>query len=387
VKHSSRFSQNALLYILLLFIATLVGACNHSLNTPEPVISNPQPASDNNVLPPVVIPESSTTPSKVLLPTPSPEYTPSVDRPDCFDNMKILATFGGVAIDDAGILNAWPGEEYYLGWRIQNTGMCVWDSAYSLERVNNIQIAGFAESEPDVLKERLPPGKSVVVEFKITAPLFPGDYPVSWGLVNGYRVNVGPRLEVIIRVSGDSSNSPLPTMTRNPNVQFEASSMQVAPYEKVVLSWEVKQANAVYFYTTGQAWVPNQVPLKGVRIFYPTNNTAFNLRVVSLTNTVESYKIEVRIEPPSGLPGIVFFEVSPQVHLAYGSCVDITWKVRGGMATDVRLFVNDSLLVKDADNVGEYTDCPTQIGLKVYTLVARGPAGTVSKSIVIKVQP
>ena len=92
-------------------------------------------------------------------------------------------------------------------------------------------------------------------------------------------------------------------MTRNPNVLFEASSTQVAPYEKVVLSWDVKQADEVYFYTTGQAWPSNRVPLKGVRIFYPANNTAFNLRVVNMNNIAESNKIELDIEPLLGLPG------------------------------------------------------------------------------------
>ena len=88
-------------------------------------------------------------------------------------------------------------------------------------------------------------------------------------------------------------------MTRNPNVHFEVSSTQVAPHERVAVSWEVEQANKVYFYTTGQNWVPNQVALKGVRIYYPTIDTAYNLRVVNSNNTVESYKIEVIVDPPS----------------------------------------------------------------------------------------
>ena len=52
----------------------------------------------------------------------------------------------------------------------------------------------------------------------------------------------------------------------------------------------LSQANKVYFYATGQAWASNQVPLKGVRVYFPSHDTAYNLRVVNLDNTVESYK-------------------------------------------------------------------------------------------------
>ena len=160
-----------------------------------------------------------------------------------------------------------------------------------------------------------------------------------------------------------------------------------APYEKVVLSWDVKQAHEVYFYTTGQAWASKRVPLKGVRIFYPANDTAFNLRVVNINKIAESHKIELDIEPPLGLPDIVFFELAPQGRLVYGSCVEIAWKVRGGIATVVNLLLNDTLLVTAANRVAEYSDCPTQVGINVYTLVASGSAGTVRKSKAINVQP
>ncbi len=163
--------------------------------------------------------------------------------------MKILATFGSVPVDGFGLLNTWPGEEIDLGWRIQNAGTCVWDSAYGLEQVNKDQkeiISRFCHAEE--LIERMTPGNSTTVQFKISAPLSPGDYEISWRLVNGYRNTVGPLLSAIIRVPGDLSNRPLPTKTKNLNVQFEASSTQVVPYGRVVLSWEVIQAKKVYFY-------------------------------------------------------------------------------------------------------------------------------------------
>jgi hypothetical protein len=302
--------------------------------------------------------------------------------------MKILATFGGAEGERPAILIAWPGVVIDLSWRIQNSGMCIWDSAYSFEQVSYRQVAAYViDDVKETLSDHVAPGKSIIAQFKASVPLAPGDYLVSWVLINGYRKTVGQPLKMVLRVPGDSSNQPLPTMTRNPNVQFEASSTQVAPHDRVALTWEVKQANKVYFYMTGQAWESNQVSLKGERIYFPTMNTAYNLRIVNIDNTVESYKIEVIVEPPLGLPKIDLFELDPKTRLILGSCVDISWKVRGGLATEVSLFANNVLLISNADRIAVYSDCPTQAGLIVYTLDASGPGGTATKSKPIAVTP
>jgi hypothetical protein len=374
-------------YAIFYCIVIVIGACNQTINSTEPALSKTQPPLDNTVIPSDLISKIPATPSRALSTILSPENTPLADDPGCFDDMKILATYGSVPVDGFVLLNIWPGQEVDLGWRIQNTGTCVWDSAYGLEQVNKDQNEIISASTPEKLNERITPGNSVTVQFKIAAPLSPGDYVNSWKLLNGYRNTVGPLLSVIIHVPGDSSNRPLPTKTIKPNVQFEASSTQVVPYSRVVLSWEVIQAKKVYFFTTGQSWVPNQVALRGNRIYYPSKDMAYNLRVVNLNNTVESFKIEVEVEPPSGLPDIVLLDLTPKGKLVFGGCVDIIWKVRGGTATGVSLFANDTLLLADGGRVGEYTDCPTQVGSMVYTLVASGPAGTVIKSKTIDVQP
>ena len=316
------------------------------------------------------------------------ESTKQEERPLCYDDMKILATFVSSEVEQAGVLVTWPGEEAEVSWRIQNSGTCIWDSAYSFEQLNAGQLpVDIPESVSESLNNRVRPGKSITVRFKILAPLAPGDYPASWVLINGYRNPVGERLMATIHVPGDSSNQPLPTMTRNPNVQFEASSTQVAPYDRVALIWEVKEANKVYFYPTGQNWPSNQVPLQGERVYFPTIDTAYNLRVVNLDNTVESFKIVVIVEPPLGLPQIIHFELDPKGRLVLGSCVDISWRVRGGWLTEVSLYANDILLLSGADRTAEYSDCTLGPGLTVYTLVASGPGGTASKSKTVDVQP
>jgi hypothetical protein len=380
------FLPKWLVYICIACIPWVVSACNQSFDVQKPA-SSVFPTPENVQLSPVVIPERSTSPINIPTPTITPfhENISRVDQPVCYDDMEILASFGSVPTGEPGILIAWPGEPYNLSWRIRNTGTCIWDSAYSLEPQSGDQNSVIAGYEPTLFKDRIDPGKSVTLQFNITAPLSPGDYPVSWILLNGYQKPVGPALTASIHIPADSMDKPLPTLTRSPNVQFEASSTKVAPYDRVALSWDVKQAKAVYFYPTGQAWVSNPVPLKGTRIYYPSVDTAFNLRVDNLDNTVGSYKIEVEVEPPLGLPDIVFFEVAPKVRLALGGCVDISWRVRGGIATEICLFVNGIPLVTNAERIGEIIHCPAQVGLKVYELIVRGPSGTVCKSRLIKV--
>jgi len=363
----------------------MVGACKGQNDTSIPITTPPHSTATAVLVATVVIPKPSTSPQ--ISDSPTPGLKSSSELSKCFDDMKILATFGSVPVDQSNTFVAWPGEDYFLGWRIRNTGACFWDSAYSLEAVNSIQNQRLAATTPVVLKNRVAPGNSIEVQFNVSAPLSPGDYPVSWVLLNGYREPVGQELRATIHVPGDSNDKPLPTITPNPNVQFEASSTQVAPYEKLVLSWEVKQAKVVYFYSTGHAWMSNQVPLKGVRVFYPTMSADYNLRVVNENNTVESYKIEVEIEPPLGLPDIFSFEIAPKGNVPLGICVDISWAVRGGLTTRVSLSVNENPLVADADRVGDYSDCPTSTGLKIYTLIANGPAGSVSESKIIHVVP
>lgn len=383
------FSLHWIVCIWILCIPWVVSACHQSFDSPTPVSTVTQPTPESAKLSPIVIPEVSSSPTFALTPTPIPtlEKTSPVNHSVCLDGMEILASFGSISGDESGVLVAWPGKQYNLSWRILNSGTCIWDSAYSLERESNDQNAVIGGNAPVMLKERISPGNSVVVQFNIVAPLSPGDYPVRWMLLNGFHRTVGQALLAVIRIPADSQNRPLSTLTKNPNVQFEASSTKVAPYDRVILSWDVKKAKAVYFYPAGQAWISNQAPLKGVRIFYPTKDTAFNLRVVNINYVAESYKIEVIVEPPFGLPDIVDFELVPKGKVIIGDCVDITWRVRGGMATDVSLFANDIPLVTSVDRIGEYTDCPVQVGLQIYTLIASGPAGSVCKTKTINVLP
>ncbi len=301
--------------------------------------------------------------------------------------MEILASPGSVAGTESAIAIVWPGKEYQLDWRIRNTGSCIWDSAYSVQTESDAQEMVIPGIESFVLKEKLTPGESLVVQYTVVAPLAPGDYPIELQLIDGYNQQVGPGLSALIRVPADSQNQPLPTLTANPNVQFLVSKTEVAPGERVTLSWVVQQAKAVYFNASGQAWQTDPVPLKGAKVFYPTMDTAYNLRVVNTNGVAESYKIEVEVIPPMGLPNIKLFEISPKGKTHLGICVDLSWTVRGGLLTEINIFQNDNLILSNADRVGEYTDCPTDLGPYVYELQASGPAGVVCKSRTIYIIP
>lgn len=360
-----------------------------------PALDAKQPG---NALPPSPI--GSVTPTKMMIQELSPEpgnivtptniYQPGIvataEYPTCQDDLEVIASFGTAPDGAMPVAVIWPGEDFKLDWRIRNSGDCIWDSAYALEQVNAENWAASSGNQSLPFTRQVAPGESANIHFDLQAPLIPGEYLLSWHILNGYREPVGQAFSALIRVPGDEHSAPLPTMTASPNVKFEISSTQVAPHGKVALTWDIKQANAVYFYPAGQVWQSNRVPLTGVRIYYPTVSTQYNLRVVNKDLTVESYKREVEVSPALGMPEIVLFELLPDRRAPLGRCIEITWSVRGGLATSISLLADEATLLTDEYRQGAYTDCPTEAGLRVYTLVASGPSGTVQKtrSIVIE---
>jgi hypothetical protein len=354
---------------------------------PSPMVSFTTPGPIQLSAIPIYIGTSTPIQPSDIVTNPTIGNNVVIENTGCSDNMEILESFGSIPENDSDVAIIWPGEVYVLGWRIRNNGTCVWDSAYSVERVSEVPGSDSSSFNSIKLHYHVMPGESYVFQFNLSAPIIPGDYSMGWKMLNGYHEQVGPLLVGNITIPSDEHNRPLPTMTVSPNVLFEISSTKVAPYSKVVLSWEVKHAKTVYFYPAGQVWESNQVPLEGVRVYYPTENTAYTLRVVNEDDTVVSYKHEVKIDPPLGIPDILVFNLVPKGKILLGQCIDIIWVVRGGNTTSVRIYANEVPLILDADRQGEYIDCPKKLGLNFYKIVASGRAGTDQKSKYLFVEP
>nr|BAL54017.1 hypothetical conserved protein [uncultured Chloroflexota bacterium] len=158
---------------------------------------------------PVIVRGGGVTPS----PTPAagtPTPTPPVSS--C-DKAQFIAD---VTIPDGTLMN--PGQVFDKTWRLKNIGSCTWTTAYKLVFVSGEQMGGPAEAN---LPMNVPPGSTVDLTVRLTAPLNGGSYRGYWQFKNASGVLFGigtPAVKpwwVEIRVAGPTS-TPGPTQTPIP---------------------------------------------------------------------------------------------------------------------------------------------------------------------------
>jgi len=106
--------------------------------------------------------------------TPTPTVTPP-PASSC-DKAQFIAD---VTVPD-GTLMA-PGQVFDKTWRLKNIGTCTWTTAYKLVFVNGERMEGPAEAN---LPREVPPGSTVDLTVRLTAPSTPGLYRGYWQFKN-----------------------------------------------------------------------------------------------------------------------------------------------------------------------------------------------------------
>ncbi len=73
-------------------------------------------------------------------------------------------------------------------WVLRNDGRCTWDSMFVVRRVYTFGLRS-ARMESDILRtgRAVPPGDTVVIVHRVTAPSIPGDFGENWVLEDGAR--------------------------------------------------------------------------------------------------------------------------------------------------------------------------------------------------------
>jgi heat shock protein HslJ len=262
------------------------------------------------------------------------------------------------------------GQSFQKGWRVQNSGSCPWDGSYKLAFVGGEQMGG----QPVAVAGTVAPGANYDFYVNLMAPNAPGVYQGFWQMVNGKGVAFGERIYVGIVVPG-TQPTPAPTQTPATGIYFAASPTQIEAGQPVVFTWDVSNAQAVYFYQEGQSWENNGVAGKDSRTVYPPYTTNYYLRVVKPDNSVETRTITVYVEPVPGAPVIASFNIQPDGTAPVGTCIQLDWNVQGAVQ-QVRLTRNNATLWDGAPVIGSLKDCPPGTGTMDYTLEATGPGGT-----------
>ncbi len=266
-----------------------------------------------------------------------------------------------------------PGYAFSKTWRVLNTGDCSWDSSYQLVFAHGSSPAAGMGAQPAAIQGTVAPDATYDLQAQLVAPLSAGVYQGAWQLQNAAGSAFGERLRVGIQVAAAAPPAPAATQTPAPGIVFAADARRLQQGSPVHFTWDVQDAQAVYFYQAGQDWRKRRAAAKGSAADIPADTTTYFLRVVrNGEETVRSLLVEV--EPNPHLPQINYFTLAPSGELALGECTTIRWQV-GGDVEQVTIFRNREPLWEKAPLEALLTDCPPQLGAVEYAIGAQGAGG------------
>jgi heat shock protein HslJ len=318
--------------------------------------------------------------AKDLLPTPELAAAPGETQlaaaaSSCIDGLAFLShiNFDHQEMRSPPILN--PGQAFEKGWRVLNTGTCTWDGSYRLVFVHGNEPAAQMGGQPQSLQGSVALNESTDLYVNLTAPLRPGTFQGYWQMENGQGQPFGERLEVGVQVPAVPTATPAPTQTPAPGINFAVDRSNIRSGECVLFSWDVQDAQAVYFYAEGEPWEEHGVAAQGQQQQCPPATTTFWLRAIKPNNALEVRQITIYVDDAAGSPSIQRFTVDPPNVLPLGQCLNLQWIVDGA-TIQISLTANGGPLWADAPRRGSFWHCPDIPGMVGYGLAAEGPGGT-----------
>jgi heat shock protein HslJ len=320
------------------------------------------------------------------LPTIGAPTVATVQPTSCVDGMRLIEH---LFQDDQGTsvpLPLRPNRRFIKGWRIQNTGTCLWDPGYSIVYAGGNHAAAHMNGATIVIHGRTLPSETYDVEVKLITPSESGLYQGYWRMRNAQGTYFGDRLPFQVEVAAPRPTLE-PTWTPHPatTIQFNVDRDRIVGGECAVFSWIVTNAKALYFVPEGQPWQTNGVPLSGQRQVCPTQTTTYYLRVVRPSDWVETRRLVVHVIQPAEAPQIVQFTAQP-AHITAGACVTLGWEVKDqGPSTYVRILRDGEIRWDGAPKIGSFGDCPIGIGEAIYTIEAAGTGGTTSLQRIVTI--
>jgi polar amino acid transport system substrate-binding protein len=305
-------------------------------------------------------------------PTPAPSPTPEV----CKDGASYVADLN---YDDKNMTAPpvmQPGQAFTKGWRMRNSGTCVWDQTYTFGYAGgNSSMSNMGASAVRV-NGTVKPGATYDFMVPMVAPSVPGVYQGFWNARDWQGSAFGDRVWVGIQVAGPPTPIPQPTATPVPGIAFWVDTNYLQAGQCTGIHWDVQNVNQVYFYQQGQSWENNGVTGKEDRTVCPNQSTSYYLRVVKNDGSVETQEQRIQVAaPPQSAPVINSFTLYPSGTVPPGTCLDISWDIQGSV-NRVSLFYNNGVIWDNAPVRGNTNHCPPQTGVAGYNIQASGPGGT-----------
>ena len=251
-----------------------------------------------------------------------------------------------------------PGQSFTKAWRVLNTGTCTWDDSYQLVFAYGSPAGAVMGGQPTAVRGTVGPGASYDVEVHLVAPVSAGVYQGAWQMQNGRGSGFGERLRVGIQVAGAPTPTPAPTQTPAPGISFAADAERVLQGNPVNFTWNVQDAQEVYFYQAGQEWQNRAVAAQGSAADIPSTTTTYNLRVVR-NGQEEIRSLTVYVEPNPDLPQVDYFTLAPAGELTLGECVTLAWKINGEV-DQAAIFRNKEIVVGRSPRRGHLSGLPAE---------------------------
>jgi ABC-type amino acid transport substrate-binding protein/heat shock protein HslJ len=325
-------------------------------------------------------PDDVVPPQTLPTPVPQPTATPAA----CLDGATFVAN---LSYDDKNMTSppvVNPGQTFTKGWRMRNSGTCTWTAGYNLAYSSGNVPAAQMGGQPIAVTRNVKPGETFDFQVNLVAPVVPGTYQGFWNMRNTRNVKFGQTVWVGITVPNAATPTPKPTQTPVPGISFTANPTTINAGGSTLFKWSTSNVKSVYFYHNGQNWSDHPVSLSGQSTEYPPYSMNYYLRVVQNNNTVTERAILITVNAVPGAPVIENLSATPP-QIAIGQCTSIDWSVSGDV-TQVTLSVDNNPVWQGAPLKGNYPDCPTSSGTRVYTLQATGPGGTSTRQTSVSVQ-
>ena len=309
-------------------------------------------------------------------PTPAPTPTPEPEA--CTDGATYVADLN---YDDKGMTAPpvmQPGQPFTKGWRLRNSGTCVWDQTYTFAYTSGNSPLAQMGGQPVRVNGKVAPGATYDFKVPLTAPQQPGTYQAFWTMKDWQGKAFGDRVWVGIRVPGPPTPTPAPQPTTPPQtgIAFWADSYYLTLGQCTTVRWDVQNVREVYFYQQGQSWEGNGVGGQGSRSVCPSQSTTYYLRVVKQDGSVETRELRIDVAaPPSSAPIITKFATDPAGQVPFGACLQVLWDSQGDI-NRVSVFYNDQLIWDYAPVRGNMGHCPPQTGGANYRITVTGAGGT-----------
>jgi polar amino acid transport system substrate-binding protein len=323
-------------------------------------------------------------PQPIPTATPAPVATAApvatLAPPACLDGMAYVADLN---LDDKGMTAPpvlQPGQSFSKGWRISNSGTCVWKPHYYLAFAGGNANGARMGGQPTQIGRTVNPGEVIDIYVNLAAPQTPGTYQGFWQMVNNSDVPFGEKVWAGITVPG----APPPTAAPSPGIQFGVDRAQIKAGECVNFSWNVQNVNAVYFYPDGAPYQNYGVAGQGGTQQCPPQTTTYDLLVVLRNGSNVLKQITIQVTPVQGAPQITQFSSNPQYQVTLGQCLTLYWNVQGAV-NRVALLGNGRAMWDGAPASGSYQDCPQGAGAITYQLQAFGPGGSAQAQLAMNV--